>query len=64
MIRKRFLSRFLVLFLLFNIVDLIPTNENDDPLLIEISWDKIFYLVHTIPSVLVPANLSTIFSNR
>jgi hypothetical protein len=59
------LSTFLLLFLALNIVHLFPTSENGkpqneqvsaDPILIEVSWTEHDYILHTIPSVLVPAN--------
>lgn len=56
---------FLLFFLTLNIVYLHPTSENDkphnkqataDPILIEVSWATHEYTLHTVPSLLAPAN--------
>ena len=57
---KKCISRYLFIFLTFNFVHLFPTSKNeeinDDPIVIDVSWNIHDYNLHTIPSVLVPAN--------
>jgi len=58
--------KYFLFFLFVDIVRLSPTFENDkllrnkeiniDPIIIEIVWNSHDYILHTIPSVLVPAN--------
>jgi hypothetical protein len=59
------LSIFFLFFLVLDIVRLFPTSENGkpqnekvnvDPIFIEVSWSTHDYNLHTVPSVLVPAN--------
>ncbi len=63
-INKR-ISTFLLFILALDIVHLFPTSENRksqneqvsaDPILIEVSWTAHDYNLHTVPSLLAPAN--------
>jgi hypothetical protein len=59
------ISTFLFFFLALGIAHLFPTSENGktqneqagaDPILIEVSWTAYDYNLHTVPSLLAPAN--------